>query len=88
MRLIVDPKYTPAFPQQQPVRLELTMLNGEVLTFYREEPVYLDRETVIAKLFEYCFPQYGQERVAKIVETIFALEKLNTVRELGQLLKP
>jgi len=88
MSLEVDPQYTKAFPDKQPVRLEFTMKGGEILTFYREEPVYLDSQAVIDKLFEHLEPEYGRVRVEKIVEGIFSLEKLDRLEKLSQLLRP
>jgi 2-methylcitrate dehydratase PrpD len=81
----VDKEYTDAFPIKQPVRIDLTMHNNQTRSFYREEPVYLDPETIVAKLFDYCTPVYGQSLVQQMADSIFHLEKLTDVGELCRL---
>jgi hypothetical protein len=84
----VDKEYNAAFPVKQPVRIDLTLANNQTRSFYREEPVYLDPETIISKLFDYCTPVYGRSLVQQAVDSIFNLEKINDVGELCRLFPP
>lgn len=76
LSLKVDPAYTAQFPQKQPVRIELRLKNGETCSFYKEEPVYLRPEDNVARLYDHCRKDLGDEQVAKIVNAIFSMEKL------------
>lgn len=56
-----EPEYTLQFPEKQPVRVELELSNGEKKVFYKEEPVYLNQENVIEKLYEHCGETLGNK---------------------------
>jgi 2-methylcitrate dehydratase PrpD len=87
LKVTADPEYTKAFPVKQPVRVELMLRNGEKFTVYREEPEYLDQDTVVSKVFVHCVPEYGREKVQRIVEGILSFEKMANVRELTELIR-
>jgi 2-methylcitrate dehydratase PrpD len=80
MKVVVDPEYTQAFPSKQPVRIELKTRDGKVVTFRRDEPEYLGRETIISKLFDYCSAEYGRQKVELLVELIFNFDKLPNIK--------
>lgn len=82
LKLEVDPEYTAKFPVKQPVRVELTLRNGATKTIYREEPVYLQPEDNIAKLYEHCGSDLGKLRLAQIVDMAMKLDKLKAPQEL------
>lgn len=74
--------YTTSFPQKQPVRVELQLKDGTCKKFYREEPVYLSRGDIIAKLYDHCQKDLGREQTARIVEAVMHLEKLHNPGQL------
>lgn len=84
MELKEEPLYTAQFPNKQPVRIELHLSNGEEKIFYREEPVYLDENAIIAKLYEHCEKDMKKEQIDKVTEKIAGFEQLEN---LGELLK-
>ncbi|MDR1396776.1 MAG: MmgE/PrpD family protein [Desulfarculales bacterium] len=81
----VERAYTDAFPVKQPVRVDLIMCDNQLRSFYREEPVYLDAETIVSKLFDYCTPVYGRSLVEQALDRIFNLEKISDVSGLCRL---
>ena len=83
LNVVETPEYTRAFPQKQPVRVELTLHDGTHRIFYKEEPVYLGRGDVIAKLYEHCQHDFSDKQLEGIVNTALSLECLP---EIGILL--
>ncbi len=74
------PEFTQMFPDRQPVRVELVMNNGQSFSFCREEPVYLKRDDIVGKLYDYCSPALGKSGVDKIIDTV---EHLEDVEDIG-----
>ena len=87
LRVEADDSYTRAFPEKQPVMVELKLKNGKVLEFYREEPVYLRRSDVIDKFHEFGDSSLGKRRVSEIVDHIMNLEQIADVGEIHSMLR-
>lgn len=77
-----DPDYTRAFPEKQPVRVELIMKTGERCIFYKEEPIYLEKEDIIAKLHDHCQHSFTNRQISDIVDAVLNLERLPHVSDL------
>ncbi len=82
----IDEQFSSMFPERQPVRIELTLKNGETRSYFREEPVYLGQDEVIRKFDDIVAPTYGKKTVAQLIDTVFHLEDCADLTRLGQLL--
>jgi 2-methylcitrate dehydratase PrpD len=86
LNVAVSSAYTAEFPLRQPVQVELLLTNGETRAFFREEPVYLDSDTILEKFYEESDGIYDKNIARQVVDTILHLERLNDVNALNELL--
>ena len=80
-----DDAFTQAFPEKQPVMVEVILRDGSTREFYKDEPVYLDRRDVIDRFHEFGDETLGTGRVSEITDRILNLEQVEDVREIHNL---
>lgn len=87
MRVEVDDNIDRLFPKFQPVEIELYLKNGQRYQFYKDQPVYLERNDIIENWLDDCSKHLGKEVVRNIVDIVENLEAVENMKELTNLLK-
>jgi 2-methylcitrate dehydratase PrpD len=92
VNILWDPAYEPEWTEKHRCSVEIVTKTGEVFTYevnaMKGSPdLPLSDEEIVGKFEKLTVETLGKDRAAKIIETVFCLEKLNDMGALIELLR-